>query len=237
MVRTVLFDLDGTLLPLDTDEFVRYYFRYLARHLAAYVPPAEVAEKVMASTMAMIHNTDPNVTNLDAFWADFCPRVQQPREVLEPVTEQFYVEQFPKLGPEVLKGKEIIAPQVLNQVLDMGYEIVLATNPLFPRAAILARMEWAGILDYPWKLVTVLEEMHFTKPQPGYYREVLERIGRPPGECLMVGNDVQEDGVAARLGMGMYFATDYLIDRNGGPAPPPSGPLAAFPGWLAGTRP
>lgn len=33
-IKAVLFDLDGTLLPMDQDEFVKAYFGLLAKRLA-----------------------------------------------------------------------------------------------------------------------------------------------------------------------------------------------------------
>lgn len=45
----------------------------------------------------------------------------------------------------------------------------------------------------------------------------------------MVGNDVQEDGVAATLGMDLFIVTDHLIDREQTQLPPDrSGSLAQF---------
>lgn len=33
-IKTVMFDLDGTLLPMDQDQFTQYYFGLLAKKLA-----------------------------------------------------------------------------------------------------------------------------------------------------------------------------------------------------------
>ena len=35
-IKVVLFDLDGTLLPMDQDEFVKAYFGGIAKKLAPY---------------------------------------------------------------------------------------------------------------------------------------------------------------------------------------------------------
>ncbi|MFW5991589.1 MAG: HAD family hydrolase [Halanaerobiaceae bacterium] len=56
--------------------------------------------------------------------------------------------------------------------------------------------------------------MHYCKPHPGYYREILHKLSLTPEECIMVGNDVQEDMVAGDLGFKTYLVTDYLINRN-----------------------
>lgn len=34
MIKAILFDLDGTLLPMDNDAFTKYYFKLLCKKLA-----------------------------------------------------------------------------------------------------------------------------------------------------------------------------------------------------------
>lgn len=232
MVKTLLFDLDGTLLPIHTDDFVRVYMKALAGYAGHLVSPELLVRQVMASTYEMIANTDPALTNADVFARDFFPKVGRPESELMPVFDQFYRERFPALKAACanLPGG---AREVVETAVEKGYEIVLATNPLFPRLAIEERMRWIGVLDMPWRLVTTYEEMHACKPHGQYYQEILTRIGRRPEECLMVGNDVDEDGAAAALGIDVFFVTDYLINRAGRALPADrSGTLAAFGQWL-----
>jgi FMN phosphatase YigB (HAD superfamily) len=228
MRKTVLFDLDGTLLPIDTDRFIRQYMKELAGYAGHLVPPARLVEQVMASTYKMIENVDPAVTNAQVFAADFFPKVEKEEADLMPIFDAFYRERFPGLK-EVCPGVPGLAREVVEAAVAKGYEIVLATNPLFPRMAIEERMRWVCVADMPWSLVTTYEEMHACKPQSAYFQEVLAKVGREPGECLMVGNDVQEDGVAGQLGMDVFFVTDYLINRTGEDLPPGrSGSMADF---------
>jgi FMN phosphatase YigB (HAD superfamily) len=178
--------------------------------------------------MAMIADTDPAVTNAEVFATHFFPRVGLTTEQLMPVFDGFYRKRFPALRA-ACPGLPGIARTVVQTAVDLGYEIVLAGNPLFPEAAIQERMRWVQIDDLPRRLVTTYETMHACKPQPAYYREVLSRIGRQPAECLMVGNDVDEDGAAARVGVPVFFVTDYLVNRSGRPLPPErSNTLAGF---------
>ena len=232
--KAALFDLDGTLLGVDTASFIAGYLRRLGEWMAEVVNPGELTSHLWTSTMAMVESIDPATTNADVFWADFPGRTGRPREFWEPRFERFYREEYPRLRPPGLNG-EADARAAVEAALDRGLQLVLATNPLFPEQAIRERMRWAGVLDYPWTLVTTFDNMHACKPRPEYYREVLQRLGRRPEECLMVGNDTEEDGVATRVGMHLYLVTDYLVNRRGGALPASSGPLAALPAWLKGT--
>lgn len=219
MRKTILFDLDGTLLPMDTDRFLRYYMKELAGFVGEIVEPAQLVEQVMASTYKMIESTDPALTNAQVFAADFFAKIGRSEAELMPLFDQFYRERFPlvKAACSDLPGR---AHEVVAAAVEAGYEIVLATNPLFPREAIEERMRWIGVEEAPWLLVTTYEEMHACKPQVAYYQEVLAKIDRHPNQCIMVGNDVEEDGAAAKLGIDVYFVTDFLINRSGAPLDP-----------------
>ena len=75
-------------------------------------------------------------------------------------------------------------------------------------------MAWAGLQPEDFALITTYEEFSYAKPNLGYYREILLRIGKQPQDCLMVGNDVTEDMCAAELGMDTFLITDCLINKD-----------------------
>ena len=63
---------------------------------------------------------------------------------------------------------------------------------------------------------TTYEDCHFCKPNPKYYQELLEKLQLKPEECVMVGNDFDEDIVPTEgLGMKTFLLTDCLINKNG----------------------
>ena len=72
MIDTVLFDLDGTLLPMDQDRFVDTYMNLLAQKLAPHgYEPNHLVTAVWAGTRAMVENNG-RTTNEEVFWSDFC---------------------------------------------------------------------------------------------------------------------------------------------------------------------
>ena len=71
MTKVVLFDLDGTLLPMDFDVFVKAYFGGVARKLAARgYDPQKLVASIWQATAAMIKN-DGKKTNEAVFWDEF----------------------------------------------------------------------------------------------------------------------------------------------------------------------
>ncbi|NPV91536.1 MAG: HAD family hydrolase [Firmicutes bacterium] len=232
-VNYLLFDLDGTLLPMNMDVFVEAYIKRLTVRAAAYLPPESFPKYLWAATGAMIESGDPEAQNHEVFWAHFSRFARHPREVLEPVFEEFYLNEFTALIDVTQPSP--VAREIVNLAVGRGKQVVLATNPIFPGIAVRERMRWADIHDLPWLHVTTYENSRYCKPNPAYYRDLLQQLAIPPGECLMIGNDVQEDLVASELGIATCLITDCLLDR-GAPAYEPDwrGGLAELRDWLRG---
>lgn len=212
MIKTVLFDLDGTLLPLEQEEFAHEYFKSLSMRIGNLIDPKKFIQQLLSSTEAMVRNRDKNKTNQQVFFEDFMPNIGVAAEVLVPVFDDFYENDFVRIKP--VTKPSTAARQAVNAVTGLGLDIVLATNPIFPLNAVKQRIQWAGLEDVSFKHITSYEDCHFCKPNPEYYWEIAERIGRKPEECLMVGNDVEEDLAAAKTGMKTYLVTDCLINAK-----------------------
>ena len=210
MIKTVLFDLDGTLLPMDQDEFVKTYFGLLAKHLAGHgYEPQELIGAIWSGTKAMIKN-DGSQTNEQAFWADFCNHYGAAARKDEPLFEEFYLTGFPLV--QKVCGFDSRAAQLVRSLKQQGMQVVLATNPIFPAIATRQRIAWAGLAPEDFLLFTTYENSSYCKPNPSYYQQILDRLQLCPEECLMVGNDVSDDMVAQKLGMKVFLLTDCLIN-------------------------
>lgn len=217
MLKAILLDLDGTLLDNPMERFVPAYLEGLARSAAAHVAPERLITELARATRAMDANEGNGPTNEEAFAAVFYPALGAEREVLQPLFERFYAEEFPKLAALTRPVPE--ARQLVSWALAAGFDVVIATNPLFPRTAIEQRLSWAGVGvdEFPYSLVTTYEIMHATKEHFSYYLEILERIDRRPEECLMVGDDWAWDiRPTVELGMLAWWAAD---PREGRPLP------------------
>jgi len=207
MITALLFDLDGTLLDSDMNVFMPHYFRALAAKLAPLVPADRLLDALLTSTRAMMRRSDHTMTNKDAFWADFLPRVGCSMTALEPLIDEFYRNDFPTLRRYTVTKPE--ARLVIEAAFARGFIVAIATQPVFPLVAIQQRLTWAGVADFPYALVTCYENMHTTKPDPAFYTEICEHIGRPAQACLMIGNEPEADiRPAAAAGLHTFWLTD-----------------------------
>ena len=213
MITTVLFDLDGTLLPMDQEVFVRDYLKRMAIKLAPHgYDPNLLTKAVWDGTGAMVKN-DGQISNEELFWQVFNGVMGKDCRADEPIFLDYYHNEF-QLVKEVC-GFAPKAAQVIDVLKAAGKQVVLATNPLFPAIATQSRVRWAGLTPEDFALITTYENSAFCKPNPDYYREILGKLNLKPEECLMVGNDVQEDMVARMLGMEVFLLTDCIINRDG----------------------
>jgi len=201
-MRGILFDLDGTLLDLDLDAFLRRYFRALESSVSGQFPGIEVMPAVMASTAAM-QRSHPGLTNRQVFNADFLARTGIDLADHWHVFEAFYREVFPTLGDGCRPAPG--AREAIEAARSLGFSVAIATQPIFPVIAIEHRLAWAGLADVSFDAITTYETMLACKPQPAYFEQAAAMIGRAPGECLMVGDDRTNDMSASAVGMRTYY--------------------------------
>lgn len=211
-ITTVLFDLDGTLLPMDQEIFIKAYFGGLAKKLAPQGYEAEkLYEAIWKGTAAMIKN-DGAKTNEEVFWETTAALCGEKFRDDEPYFNAFYEEDFDKVQNAC--GYTPKAAETVARLKNAGYRLALATNPVFPKIATQKRAKWAGLNKEDFELITTYENSRHCKPNPAYYKDILETLGVKAEECLMVGNDVREDMVAQTLGMQVFLLTDCLINRD-----------------------
>ena len=129
-----------------------------------------------------------------------------------PLYDEFYETEFQECRRSC--GFQPAAAETIRALHVMGYRTVLATNPLFPPMATQSRVRWAGLTPEDFEFITTYDNSSFCKPNPDYYREILGKLGLNAGECLMVGNDVNEDMIAQTLGMQVFLLTDCLINKE-----------------------
>ena len=212
-IKAVLFDLDGTLLPMDQDTFIKAYLGGMAKKLAPHgYNPDELVKAVYAGMKAMTMNNGSN-TNEVAFWNAFTSILGDEVRNDMPIFNEFYRNEFQEV--KNICGFLPEAATTVRKLKEMGYRVALATTPMFPSIATESRIRWAGLEPEDFEIFTTYEDYHFCKPSLNYYKEVIEKLGVKAEECLMVGNDVGEDMITETLGMKVFLMPADLINKVG----------------------
>jgi FMN phosphatase YigB (HAD superfamily) len=192
MSLTILIDLDGTLLSNNIDNFIPVYLEALSRHLYP-IPQDLIIREIMSATRKMVENQSPIDTLENIFESHFYPAIGTTRIMLQDKIESFYGKIYPTLRQYTHQKPGVI--EFINKSFKQGYQVAIATNPVFPRTATLQRLHWAGLSqeEYPYSIISTYESFHFAKPSPVYYAELLGQLGWPVDPVVMIGNDFEMD--------------------------------------------
>lgn len=213
-ITTILFDLDGTLLPMDQKKFMEAYLVVFAQKCRELELPVERSVQALNTGFLAMLSNDGSMSNEKRFWQVFSEALGMDVDHRIADFTKFYSEEFTQL--KVVSKATPISRNIVSEVRSKGYRTVLATTPVFPRPGTLERISWAGMEPDWFELITTYEDFSYAKPNLGYYGEILNHMQVSPQECLMVGNDVSEDLVAQQLGMQVFLVTDHLINRSQG---------------------
>ena len=217
-MNTVLFDLDGTLLPMDIKEFTDTYIGLLRSHLESTGYDAEkiidglwIGQKAMAENNGMITNEECFWKAFENFMTDGNGKMEtKAKRKLEKELIRFYKDDF--AVARFISHPSDTVEECVTILKNKGYQLVVATNPIFPEVANMERLSWAGLKAEDFSLVTSYENSCFTKPNPEYYKYLLKVLDKDPEDCLMVGNDVKEDMCAKKLGIDVFLMDGYVIN-------------------------
>lgn len=211
--NTIMFDLDGTLIPFEQDEFIREYFGRLARKMVPLgFDKDALIKSIWTSTNAMLAN-DGTMTNRDRFFEVFSTFATGDMNEMEKVFEGFYEKEFDEV--KCILKSQVDRKHFIKTLREKGYKLVLATNPIFPKVAVSVRLSWVGLELSDFDYVTTYENSSYSKPNPGYYEEILHNIGSKASECIMIGNNPVDDMQAVKAGLDVYLVTDNLENQTG----------------------
>ncbi len=214
VLSAVLFDLDGTLLDIELDSFLRDYFALLGPVVAqvlGHEPDDSTGLRAVISATELMAATHAGQTNREAFNVEF-ERITGSDlglPVHDAVLRRFYAETFPTLRGAM--GPRPGAIEAVTTALQLGLKVAVATNPIFPLSAIEERMRWAGLDSLDVHMITAYEGMCATKPHAAYYLQTAELLSVDPRECVMVGDDRILDMSAADVGMRTFYVGDHPV--------------------------
>ena len=232
MLDAILFDLDGTLLPMDTEGFIKAYLGLIAKTAMkwGYKNPEETVGALWKGVVAMIKNNGERA-NDEAFWEAFSKTLGRDCTEDIPKFDKFYETEFRELS--ALVHPTTLAKEAVEEARKKAKHVILASNPVFPLVAAKTRLGWAGVSPDSFDWITNYSNSTACKPNPWYYKEILERFDINPERALMVGNDVGEDYLASKeVGVSSFIIKDYLINKNDDEINCPNGTFADMVEYL-----
>lgn len=205
----ILFDLDGTLLPMDWHEFSQLYFSILSEYMRPFGYDAQpFIEGVWAGVRAMLSN-DGSCTNMERFWKIASERLGSGILEHRKAFEDFYVSDFNLARQATSPNPDAV--RLVQLARERAGRVILATNPIFPANGVATRLSWIGLSPSDFDYVTAYENSRYCKPNPMYYIELAKLMKLEPAHCLMIGNDIDDDGAARMVGFDVHIVTDCLI--------------------------
>jgi FMN phosphatase YigB (HAD superfamily) len=206
-IRGILFDLDGTLLNVEMNTFVFNYVEGLSHCFSDLANHRDFARAVIDSAFEMLRSDDEERTNEDFFLDRMFRRLGIPPLLFQKRLEVYIRDGLQSLAPLVRPFP--LSRRILRLCFESDLKVILATNPVFPRPVVDARLHWGKLNDFPFHLVTSYENCRFCKPHPRYFQDILVSQGLKPGESLMVGNDSKYDLPAGRTGIPTFLLDDH----------------------------
>jgi FMN phosphatase YigB (HAD superfamily) len=213
-IKAVFFDLDGTLLQVEMNDFIPAYIEGLSHHFADVSLHHTFCAAVRKGITTLLAGDNGSRTNEEVFFATLKNRVKVDAELFGERLARYCANGLGSLKAFIHPMP--LAPRILNLCREHGLLVILATNPVFPRALVDARLAWGGIADFPFDFVTSFENTRYCKPHPCYFTDLLNQFSLTPDDVLMVGNDTEHDLAARRVGITTFLVDTWLSDRLGG---------------------
>lgn len=211
-IKMIFFDLDGTLLPMDQDIFTKEYFRLLTEKLQFYgYDSKRIIKATWCGMRAMVKNNGQK-SNKSVFWETASNTYGSDLTQDMDIFNEYYEKDFAALRK--VCGYNSIVPNIVHFLHNKNIRMALATNPIFPLTATLHRIRWSGLEYKDFEIITTYENSCYAKPNIKYYTDLISKLKVTPEECLMIGNDIQEDMIAKKTGMDVFLLTDYLINKG-----------------------
>jgi FMN phosphatase YigB (HAD superfamily) len=195
-----LIDLDGTLIQ---EHFLLPLLAYplLAYRLTMVFGWRNVIKNMQICRQALT-NTSSSLTNYERLLETACAVAICPKDVTRSIVENFFKKDYPKLRHfyrPITNAKDalIIARQ-------LGYKLILATNPVWPESCVKLRLRQCGYDPQMFNYITHAEIMHSSKPQQSYFTGCLRLANTTSAATVMIGNDEYKDGVCRTANISYY---------------------------------
>jgi len=216
MIKAVLFDLDGTLLPMNEEEFTRGYFGLLYRNAEPFGYEKDLFIRTVLKGTYLMRQNNGQKTNEKVFWEYFASVYGEDKLKDKAIFDKFYLTDFAKT--KAFCGENPEAKEVVDYCQAKVGKVIVASNPLFPKEAMEWRLKFAGLNPENFAYISDYANSTYSKPNSNFLKEILDKNGLKPEEVVYFGNSEIEDGKPAKeLGIKVYMVGDYIVEDNENP--------------------
>lgn len=211
MLKAVFFDMDGTLLPIDEQDFVKAYFGLLCKKVAPLgYKPQKLIDCIFKGTYLMYKNNGEK-SNEEVFWDYYLSVYGAEKRKDESVFDDFYRNEF-KETKAFIKEENPYARKIIDFCHRNVTKTILSTNPIFPRQGQITRLSFLGLEERDFDFITDYSNSSYCKPNPKYFAWLLEKYNLKPEEVILFGNNTLEDGdCASSIGIKTYLVKGHII--------------------------
>lgn len=203
-VKTVLIDMDGTLLNMGESSFEKAYLQRMVMFLEERYPGrGKDIVKAVGYGAEVMKVSDGTRTNLEVFWEGFEKASGMTRAEVEPVITEYYQTLFTHIGDDYVPDADM--QKAVRLLHEKGYQLIVATTPVVPLIANQERVRWSGLSDIPWLDITSFESYNYSKPNVKYFQQICDKYDLNPAECLMIGDSLVKDYPSTELGMDFFL--------------------------------
>lgn len=210
MIKNVIFDLDGTLIKTNQDKFNENFFNLLKETFEKEGYDGSAMAMISLQSVGAMINNDGKKTNEEVFWSCFEEKTKLKKEKVYDLFNDLYYNKYDCMYDSVESIKEM--REALESLKEKGYNLILATNPLFPKIAIEKRAKWGEIDCNVFSYVTSFENSSYSKPNVNYYKEIIKNNDLKIDETIMFGNDLVEDLAIEKTGINCYIIMDNAVN-------------------------
>ncbi|MBN1546005.1 MAG: HAD family hydrolase [Syntrophaceae bacterium] len=215
-IKGIIFDINGTLIDIHTDEGMDEIYRAVSRFLTyqgIYLHSREVRERYHRIMKEQVEASGQEYPEFDvtALWQEFLLRSLNPLWRPPPgklaVMPRFLAEMYRGISRHRLELYPDVKP-VLDE-LQSRFSLAVVSDGQSPWA--LPEMR-ATAIDHYFDPIIISGDYGFRKPDPRLFQAALDKIGAGPDEVLFVGNDMYRDVFGAGQ---MGIKTVFLLSNQG----------------------
>ncbi|MEX1023737.1 MAG: HAD-IA family hydrolase [Planctomycetota bacterium] len=212
-LRAIFFDFGNTLAREVPTRFEIY--AEAARRRGCDVDERAMAQLMGAAHEALPLRVDGGFRYSDAWFGAFIERIfggalGLPAADVAEVRRELFRRFEDASTFEVFAG----ARELLRDLRDAGLTLGLVSNWSARLPRLLAALELERSFDFV--LCSAIEEVE--KPDPAIFERALERAGHAAETCLHVGDQPENDGAAAKVGIDVLFVDHENVLEHAGHA-------------------